>query len=144
MWRSLIADYAHPVLHQAGPEEAPDDAKEAFVADPARDSGHENIVVHFIEKFLGIKVHDKPAPLLSYVFPALFESHMGASSRPETKAGVREGGVEDGVQHLQNRLLNEAVHNYRDTRLAFSSSRLPDLYSTYWLGQVSPVQQRSR
>jgi hypothetical protein len=39
LWGTLIAGYAHPILNHASLEKAPDDAQEAFVADPARNSG---------------------------------------------------------------------------------------------------------
>jgi hypothetical protein len=54
LWGSLIAGYAHPILHHASLEKAPNDAKEAFVADPARDSGHQDIVIDPVEKFFQI------------------------------------------------------------------------------------------
>src|ERR1022692_2849089 len=69
---------------------------------------------------------------------------MRASSRAEPIAGVGKGGVEDGIQHLQNRLLYQTVYGHRNTQLALSSSRLRYLHSTHWLGLVGPVQQGSR
>ena len=70
--RTLVAGHAHPILHHAGLQEAPNDEKEAFVADPARDSGHQNIVVDPVEKLLEIEVHDKLTPLLGCILPGLF------------------------------------------------------------------------
>ena len=52
--------------------QAADDVEQAFVADPARETGHKNIVIDSIEKFLQIQIHDNLAPLLAYVFPRLF------------------------------------------------------------------------
>ena len=72
MWGSLVAGHAHPILHHAGLEEAPNDAKEALVADPARDSGHQDIVIDPVEQFLRIQIDDDLAPLLGYVFSRLF------------------------------------------------------------------------
>jgi hypothetical protein len=66
---------------------------------------------------------------------------MGVSSRPETIAGVGKGGVEDGIQYLQHRLLNEAVYHHWNAQLALASSWLGDLYSTHGLGPVGPVHQ---
>jgi|ERR1019366_2943397 hypothetical protein len=66
---------------------------------------------------------------------------LGVSSRAEPIAGVGKGGVEDGIQHLQNRLLNEAVYHHWNAQLALSSSWLGDLYSTHGLGLVGPVRQ---
>src|ERR1017187_5178117 len=94
--RSLVAGNAHPVLHHTGLKEAPNDEKKAFVADPARDSGHEDIVVYPVEELLEVEIHNKLAPLLCYVFPCLFQSHVRASSGSESIAGVGKGGVEEG------------------------------------------------
>ena len=58
LWGSLVAGYAHPILHHASLKEAPNNVKEAFVADPARDSGHQDIVIDPVEKFLQIKIGD--------------------------------------------------------------------------------------
>src|SRR5579872_2283461 len=69
---------------------------------------------------------------------------MSVASRPESIAGVGEGGVQNGVQHLQDRLLHQAVYSHWDAQLALSSSRLRYLHPAYRLGLVSPVQQRGR
>ena len=53
-------------------------AEETFVADPARESRHQDVVVHPIEEFLEVQVNDELTPLLSYVFPRLFQRHVGA------------------------------------------------------------------
>jgi hypothetical protein len=47
--RSLRAGDAHPMLHQAGLQEAPPDAKEALVADSAREPGPEDVVIRPVE-----------------------------------------------------------------------------------------------
>ncbi len=112
-----------------------------FVANLARDSRHQDIVINSIEEFLQIKIHDNLAPLLSHVFPRLFQSLMSAPFRTESVAGVRKGGIEDGIQYLQDRLLNEPVHHVWNSQLALASSRLSDLHSTHWVGLVGPVQQ---
>jgi hypothetical protein len=44
-----------PILHHAGLKQASDDEKEEFVADPARDSGHEDIVVYPVERSLEVR-----------------------------------------------------------------------------------------
>ena len=141
MWCSLVAGHAHPVLHQSGLKKAPNDEKKAFVADPARDSGHQNIVVYPVEELLQIEIHDKFTPLLRHVFPSLLQSHVRASSGPESVAGVGKGGVEDGIQYLQNHLLNQTIHNHWNAQLALSSSRLRNLHSTNRLGPISPFPQ---
>jgi hypothetical protein len=68
----LLTGDAHPVLHQTGLKEASNDPKEMFVADPAREARHQDIVIDSIEKLLEIQIDDKPAPLLGYVDPRLF------------------------------------------------------------------------
>ena len=111
-----------------------------MVADTARDSGHEDIVIDSIEEFLEVEIDDKLAPLLGYIFPGLFQSHMSAPSLPKTIAGVGKGRVEDGFQHLENRLLNHAIDHHWNAQLAFASVRLLELDSSYGKGLVSPVQ----
>ena len=97
-------------------------------------------MIYPVEKLLEVEVHDKLAPLLRYVFPGLLQRHVGASAGPESVTGVGKSGIEDGVRHLQNHLLNQTIHNHRNTQLALSSSRLRDRHSTYGLGPVGPVQ----
>src|SRR6476659_9223827 len=75
-----------------------------------------------LRNFFEVEVHDKSAPLLRHVFPGLLQSHMRASSGPESVAGGGKGGIEDGVQHLQNHLLHQTIQNHWDPQLALSSS----------------------
>jgi len=49
LWGAFLAGHAHPILHHAGLQEAPDDAKEAFVADAAREARHQDVVIDPIE-----------------------------------------------------------------------------------------------
>ena len=62
LWGTLVAGYAHPILHHAGLQKAPDDAKETFVADPARNAGHQDIVIDPVEG------HHDTLPIIS-AFP---------------------------------------------------------------------------
>jgi len=140
LWRSLVAGDAHPILHQARIQEAADDAEKAFVTDSARDSGHENIVLNPVEKLFEVEIDDKLAPLPGNVFPRLFQSHVRAPSGTEAVAGVGKSGVEDGIQYLQDHLLNQTVHGDWNAQLAFSSARLRNLHSTNGAGLVTPVQ----
>src|SRR5438045_1973316 len=55
---------------------------------------------------------------------------MSVSSRAKSVAGVGKGGVQDGIEHLQDRLLYETIHSHWNTQLALSSFRLSKLYST--------------
>ena len=93
------------------------------------------------KNFLQIEIHDKLAPFLGYVLPGLLQSHMSAASRPESVAGIGKGRIENGIQHLQNHLLNQTIHNHRDAQLALSSSWLRNLHSTHGLGPIGPIQQ---
>ena len=112
-------------------------------ADPARDPGHEDIVIYPVEKLFEVELHDKLAPPWATYFRAV-PAPCGRWAGPEYIAGVGKGGVEDGVQYPQDRLLNQTVHNHWNTQLALSSSRLRDRHSTHGPGPVSPVQQCSR
>jgi hypothetical protein len=62
------------------------------------------------------------------------------SFRTEAVAGVGKSGVEDGIQYLQDHLLNQTVHGDWNAQLAFSSARLRNLHSTNGAGLVTPVQ----
>src|SRR5215467_5527009 len=109
-----------------------------FVADPSRQTSHQNIVIDPVEELLQVQVHDK-LPAAVGIRPRLFQRLMRAASRAETEAGIGKGGVQNRLQYLKDGLLYKPVHHARNAELTLASSRLRDFDSTYRLGLVRPV-----
>ena len=66
---------------------------------------------------------------------------MRASARPEAVAVRAEGRIKDGLQHLQQRLLDQTIRHRRDAELALASVRLGDRHPSYRHRPVHPRQQ---
>jgi hypothetical protein len=69
-------------------------------------------VAHPVEELLQVEVHDDPVTRGEVL---LRRAHrlMGRASGPEPVARRREGRVPGRLQHLQRRLLDEAVEHRR-------------------------------
>ena len=66
---------------------------------------------------------------------------MRAAARPEAVAVLAEGGIKNGLQHLQQRLLDQTIRHRRDAKLALASLGLGDRHPSYRTGPVRPRQQ---
>ena len=53
-----------------------------------------------------------------------------------------EGRIDDGLQHLQQRLLDQPIRHRRDAQLPLAPVRLRNQHPSYRLRPVSPRQQR--
>src|SRR5690606_26165712 len=59
-------------------------------------------------------------------------------SRPEAVTMLAEGGIQQGLQHLQQRLLNQPVRYRRDTQLALAAVGLGNHHTAYRPWPVRP------
>jgi hypothetical protein len=136
----LCAVDAHAFVHHAGSKEPTDDFEHAFVADVPAQTVHQHVVVHAIEEFLQINVHDD-VPSTGHELFGLRQRIVCAASGSESVARLREGRIEDAFQHLQHRLLNQPIHNRGNAQLSHSTAGFGDLHPTHRLRLVTAVQQ---
>ena len=66
---------------------------------------------------------------------------MRTASRPEAVAVCREGRIDEGLQDLQQGLLDQAIRHRRNTQLAHAASGFRDLHAANRTGPVTAVQQ---
>src|SRR5260370_16679021 len=66
---------------------------------------------------------------------------MRTSTRPEAVAVLAEGRIKNGLQHLQQRLLDQTIRHRRDAKLTLAAVRLGDRHPSYRTGPVRPRQQ---
>src|SRR5260370_18040170 len=66
---------------------------------------------------------------------------MRTSTRPEAVAVLAEGRIKNGLQHLQQRLLDQTIRHRRDAKLTLAAVRLGDRHPSYRTGPVRPPQQ---
>ena len=64
MWRSLVPLDHHPVDEHARIEIAANKSEHPDVRDPLGQSSHQHVVIHPIEEFLQIDVHDEATAVL--------------------------------------------------------------------------------
>ena len=115
--------------------------QQAFVANAPRQTSHQDVVVDPVEKLFQVEVHDDLAPV-GDVGLGLGERLMGAPPRAEAEARRRECRIENRLQDLQNRLLNQTVHHGRNAELACSTAGLGDFHPAHGFGLVAAVEQR--
>ena len=86
-------------------------------------------MVDAVEELLQVHVHHHPCSPACDV--ALRRQHraMRASSRPKAVAVLAEGRVDQRLQHLQQRLLDQPVRHRRDAQFALAAARLRDLHA---------------
>jgi hypothetical protein len=61
---------------------------------------------------------------------------MRASARPEAVAVLAEGRIKNGLQHLQQRLLDQTIRHRRDAELALAAVRLGNRHPSHRTGPV--------
>ena len=56
-------------------------------------------------------------------------------------SGFAEGRIKNGLQHLQQRLLDQTIRHRRDAELALAAVRLGNRHPSHRTGPVRPRQQ---
>src|SRR3990170_386922 len=127
--------------HRTGGEVPPDQPKETLVSDPSGPPCHQHVVVHTFKNLPQINIHQKAIPRFQ-VGSGRHNRAMAPSPRTEAVTALAEVGIEDGGQHLQDRLLYQPVQNRLDAQQACPLPvRLRDLYPSYRLGNVRLAEQ---
>jgi site-specific DNA recombinase len=115
-----------PVFHHPGLQPFADQTDHARIADPVRDEADQPVVADRLEEARDVGVQD-PVHLR-----ALDPDREGvqrvvrAAPRPEAVREPEEVRLEDGVQHLDHRTLDDLVLQRRDAERALSAVRLGD------------------
>src|SRR6267143_2671109 len=138
--RPLVGRPDQPIRQHARGQKAADQPPDALVAYPFCDQPHQQVVVDPVEELLQVDVH-YPAPARRNQFLRPRHRLMRRAARPKPVAARAERPVPFALQHLQHRLLDEAVENRRDAEGALAPTRLGDLDPPYWKRPVGAVEQ---
>jgi hypothetical protein len=139
--RALVSRGADAMLHHPRRQKAADDPQQAFVADAPRQVAHHHIVIDPVEKLFEIQI-DNNVVAPGDVFPGSVQRLVRAPSRAEAKARSREARIEQRLQDLQDRLLDQAIDHRGNAQLALAAARLGDFHPAHWLRLIAPVEQR--
>src|SRR5512142_115368 len=96
--------------------------------------------MHPVEELLQLHVHNY-APARLEVRLSRTNGLMRTAARTEPVAVLAEGGIKQGLQHLQQGLLNQPIRHRRDTQLTLASIRLRAPNPTHPLWPARPTQQ---
>ncbi len=66
---------------------------------------------------------------------------MRTSTRPKAVAVLAEGRIKNGLQHLQQRLLDQTIRHRRDAELTLAALWLGNRHPSYRTWPVRPRQQ---
>jgi len=109
--RRALASWLHqPITHQPRFQEAADESEHPAIPDLARHSCHEQVVVDAVEELGQIKVHH-PAAAASHMVTRRLHGLPRVASGSEAVARLAEAGLEDRLQDLQQRLLDQPIHH---------------------------------
>ena len=98
-------------------------------------------MVDAVEELLQVYVHH-PAPAGGHIRLGLRHRLQRAATRTEPEAVPRKLRLEDGLQHLVQRLLDQAIQDRRDAQLTHPSAGLGDLHPPHRQRLVIACQQR--
>ena len=111
--RAFLRRADQPSFHHPRGQKAADQLQDALVSNPLGHQPHQDVVVDPVEELLQVDVHDK-AVAGRDVRLRLRHRLMRRAPRPEAEARLGERPVPVRLQHLQHRLLDEAVEHRRD------------------------------
>jgi hypothetical protein len=97
-------------------------------------------VVDAVEELLQVHIHHHFMARL-HVLLCLEHRPVRASPRPEAVAVLAQSRVDDRLQHLQQRLLDQSVHHGRYAQFALSASRFGYAHAAHRTGPVAAVEQ---
>jgi hypothetical protein len=101
------------ILQDPRVQECADEFQHACISNALGQPTHQEVVIHSGEKLSEVEVHDPPIAARQMVLCGRYRL-MRRPPRPKAVAVVREGRVEDGLQHVQHRLLDKSVENRGD------------------------------
>ena len=130
----------YPTFHQSRLQIAPDQLQHPFVLHLARHPCHKHVVIHPVEELLQVKIDD-PSLAFRNVAPRRLHGLVRVASG--TKAVARHGKlrIEQRLQYLIERLLNQTVQHRRDAQSANPALRLRYLHLAHRLRLIYARQQ---
>jgi site-specific DNA recombinase len=141
-WTSLRGPFmalnAHAVPHHLRFQKTANDLQQPLVARMSRQTGHQHVVVHSVEKLLHVDVHHD-APPFCHVFRRLLHRLMCVPPASKSVARLRKGWVQYPLQHLVHRLLYQPVYYCGYPQPPLPASWLLYLLAKYRLWPVAPV-----
>src|SRR5262249_24083446 len=127
-------------FHHARGQEAADQLQEALVSNPLGNEPHQDVVVDPVEELLQVDVHHHGVPGRDIRLRPLHRL-MCRVLRSEAEARLGERPVPVSLQHLHDRLLDEAVEHRRDAERPHAARCLRYLYPPHRLRFVGALQQ---
>jgi hypothetical protein len=118
-----VSHGADAIPHHSRRQKAADNPQQARVANAPCQAGHQHIVVDPVEKFFEIQIDHDVVPV-GDVFAGSEQRLMRSPSRAEAKARRREARIEQRLEDLQHRLLDQTIDHRRDAQLALAASGL--------------------
>jgi len=137
---SFRSRFGQPVDHHSRVQERSQQFQQPLVFDPTSHAAHQHVVVDAVEKLLQVHV-DHPRVALFQVLLGLGHRLVGRPTRPETETVFRKRLVPLRREHLENRLLDHAIHRRGNAKLPHSPVRLGDLHTLYRLGTIGSRQK---
>ncbi|MNG14945.1 hypothetical protein D3C84_987390 [compost metagenome] len=139
MRRAFVSGLDHSIGHHPRFQEAANQPQEANVLHPIGESSHQHIMIDSIEEFLQINVHH-PVLSFGYILFRLGHRIQRASLRAKAVATLRECRLENRLQYLMERLLDESIHHRGHAERSNPAIGLGDVHSAHCPRQV-PVFQ---
>jgi hypothetical protein len=110
--RALISLLHHAIAHDPAVQVRPDQPDHSGVADALVQPVNQNVVVDPVEELLQVHVHHNP-PTGLHVRLRGKHRILRTPTRPEAVAVLAEAGVQNRLQYLQQRLLDQPVRHRR-------------------------------
>ena len=136
--RSDLRGFAFRAVREAYPclEDPSYQPQYASIRDLFIDGREKYLVVHVVEEALDVRVDD---PRIACVHRCIHHvsGRLAAESRSEPMASRTELLLEDGLQHLEQRLLHDPISYGWDTQRSLTSAALWDEDALHRLGAVS-------
>jgi len=136
LWRTFACRTDQTVLHHAGIQECPYDFQQSLIVYPLGQVAHQLVVVDPVEELLQVNVHNPAIALLNILLATAYRL-MSTTAGTKPVAVLREHLVPILLQHLHNRLLNKAIQNGGNTKLANPAAGLGYFYSLDRLRAIS-------
>jgi hypothetical protein len=130
--RALLRRTDQAVLQHPGVQERAGERQHTCIRYTLSQTAHQEVMIHSVEKLFDVEVHDPPITARKMSLRG-GDRLMCRPPRPKPVAVVGECRVEDGLQHLQHRLLDKSVERGGHAEFA---------HATIWLGYLDASDRR--